>query len=74
MASHTNLQLFGTIGLVFGPLAGIMAFLITHEEYSHHRLPGNKDLVMSLQAGVVGFVAILIILLLAGFLMDVLFG
>jgi hypothetical protein len=29
-------------GLVFGVLAGLMAFLITYEEYSHHHLPRRQ--------------------------------
>ena len=32
------------IGLVFGFLAGAMAFLITYEEYRHHRF-GRRELL-----------------------------
>jgi hypothetical protein len=63
-------QMFAMFGLVFGPLAGIMAFLITYEEYSHHHFPGKKAMMLSAQAGVVAFLAIFCLLLLAGFFMD----
>ncbi len=38
--------------LIFAPVAGLMAFLITYEEYSHHLPDKRAVLRVSLEAGV----------------------
>jgi hypothetical protein len=40
-------QAFLPVALVFGVLAGAMAFLVTYEEYSHHHLPRAELLQQS---------------------------
>jgi hypothetical protein len=40
------------IGLVCAPIAGLMAFLITYEEYSHHFPDRRAVLRMSAEAGI----------------------
>ena len=70
MSSYPNLSLFLVFGLVFGPLAGAMAFLITYEEYSHHHLPRRQLLEASLQAAGVGFAAILVLAVVIGYLLG----
>ncbi|MGQ9677370.1 MAG: hypothetical protein ACUVX1_17030 [Chloroflexota bacterium] len=70
MPEYSNLSLFIVFGVVFGPLAGIMAFLITYEEYSHHHLPRRELLKASLQAACAGFVAILVLAVVVGYLLG----
>jgi hypothetical protein len=41
------------IGLLFSPLAGLMAFLITYQEYSHHFPDRGAALRRALEAGIV---------------------
>jgi len=64
---YPNLGTFIAIGLVFAPLAGAMAFLITYEEYSHHGLTKSRILRFSLEAAAVGGGMILALMVVAGF-------
>lgn len=47
------MSLSALIGLLFCPLAGAMAFLITYEEYSHHHLDKRVVVERSLGAALV---------------------
>ncbi len=47
------MSLTALIGLLFCPLAGAMAFLITYEEYSHHHLERRVVVGRSLGAALV---------------------
>jgi hypothetical protein len=42
-----------TVYLPFCPLAGLVAFLITYEEYSHHRMRHRAILQRSITTGLV---------------------
>ena len=64
-----RLELFAVLALALAPIAGVMAFLITYEEYSHHGLPRSRVMRISLETAVVASVAIAIIMIAAaGFL------
>lgn len=66
-----NLELFILLGLAFGPLAGLMGFIITYEEYSHHHLERRKLMVLCLQSAVTAFAAVLGILIVAGVVLSI---
>jgi hypothetical protein len=54
------------IGLVFSPIAAIMAFLIAYEEYSRHYADKKTPAKLSLEAGAVAFAVFILISLLVG--------
>ena len=58
------------IGLVFSPIAGVMAFLITYKEYEHHYPSKKEPLRLALEAGIVTFALFMIIAILAGILIS----
>ncbi len=58
--------LFVVIAAVFSPLAAVMAFLITYEEYSHHHLGRRELLGRSLGAAAVTLVFFLLLVSLVG--------
>jgi hypothetical protein len=58
------------LGLIFGPLAGAMAFLITYEEYQHHVLDRRRAFRASLHVGVTTFVVLLVLSTIGGILMG----
>jgi hypothetical protein len=61
-------QVFLPVALVFGALAGAMAFLVTYEEYSHHHLPRAQLLQQSFHmagATLVFFLLLMLIILAA---------
>jgi hypothetical protein len=63
------------IGLIFSPLAGAMAFVITYEEYSHHHLQRRVVLGRSLEAALVTTVFFCVLsLALGGLLPHLLVG
>ena len=62
-----GIGLFLAVGLVFGVLAGMMAFLITYEEYSHHHFDRGRLVRASLEAALFAFLVILALALAAGF-------
>ncbi len=55
------------IGLMFSPLAAVMAFVITYEEYAHHYAGGRKPLRLAAQAAAITFVVFVSLAVLAGF-------
>jgi hypothetical protein len=58
------------IGLVFGGLAGAMAFLIAYIEYEGHQLESKAVWLSSLQTGVVAFALFVVIALVAGLVLT----
>jgi hypothetical protein len=54
------LMLGVTLGMIFAPLAGLMAFLITYEEYLH-RYPRGPAMRAGLAAGVWTFFVFLVL-------------
>lgn len=56
---------FIPIGLALSVLAGLAAFLITYEEWSHHYASKREPLRYALEAGVVAFLAFVILTMLA---------
>jgi len=59
------------IGLVFSPLAGLCAFLITYHEYQRH-YPGNREkpLKIALESGFAAFLFFLIMSLVIGYFLN----
>ncbi len=59
------------IGLVFSPLAGVCAFLITYHEYQRH-YPGDskKPLRLALETAVVALAVFMILSLMIGLLLK----
>ncbi|NMB56575.1 hypothetical protein GYA19_01390 [Candidatus Beckwithbacteria bacterium] len=56
------------IGLIFSPLAAIMAFIITYQEYSHHFSDKKEPLKLSSQAALMTLIFFLILCLIIGLL------
>jgi hypothetical protein len=56
--------------LLFSPLAGVTAFLITFEEHSRHRLSRRETLTHALRAAAVAVVAFAVLALALGVLLP----
>lgn len=67
MEGYPALGLFLAIGLIFGPLAGLAAFLITYEEYSHHGFERGRLIRESLGAAVYAACVMVILVVVAGY-------
>jgi len=58
------------IGLVFSPIAGVMAFLITYHEYQRHYTDKQRPLRIALEAAVFTFSFFMIISAVIGFILT----
>ncbi|OIO15247.1 hypothetical protein COV53_03740 [Candidatus Gottesmanbacteria bacterium CG11_big_fil_rev_8_21_14_0_20_37_11] len=58
------------IGLLFSPMAGLLVFLITYDEYSHHFTDKKIIFKYSLEAGLFAFVVFMIISALIGLFLN----
>ncbi len=58
------------IGSVIGLFAGLLAFLITYEEYVRHYPVGNKPLRLALEAAVFAFFVFLALSIVTGFVLT----
>ncbi len=58
------------VGLIFSPLAAVMAFLITYEEYRHHFPDRAPALWHATQMALVTLVAFLALSVIAGILVG----
>jgi len=54
------------IGLGFSVLAGLAAFLITYEEWSHHYPSRREPLRHAIEAATVAFLVFVVLTILAG--------
>lgn len=54
------------IGLVFGALGALTAYLITYKEWAHHYLDNKQPKKMALEAAAVAFVFFLAVAILVG--------
>jgi hypothetical protein len=59
-----------TIGLVFGLVAALMAFLITYGEYSRHFMAKSRALKISLETAFVMLAVFIIIAIITGFVLS----
>jgi len=57
------------IGIVFGFLAALMAFVITWHEYEKHKFTGRRLFKEAFQAAAFTFVVFLLLSILVGFLL-----
>jgi hypothetical protein len=62
--------LFIGIGIVFGILAGLVAFLITLNEWSHHYQTRREPIALALRAGLFAFAVFFLISAALGFAMP----
>ncbi|MBF6612967.1 MAG: hypothetical protein IVW55_07530 [Chloroflexi bacterium] len=62
------------IGSVVGLLAGLMAFLITYEEYARHYVERQKSLRVALEAAAFAFFVFLVLSVVVGFVLVRAFG
>ena len=58
------------LGVLFGPVAGLMAFLITYQEYRHHYSSPGPARREALRAGLFATAVFLALLSLAGLVVD----
>ena len=63
-----SLKIALVVGLTLSPLAGLMAFLITYEEYRHHFPARGPALRASVEAGAFAFLVFLVLSLVGGVL------
>ncbi len=64
------MSIFLLIGSVIGLFAGLMAFLITYEEYARHYPDRSKPLRLALEAAVFAFFVFLALSVAAGFVLT----
>jgi H+/Cl- antiporter ClcA len=55
------------IGVIFGFLAALMAFVITWHEYEKHKFTGKQLFRQAFQAAIFTFIVFLLLSLLVGF-------
>ena len=60
----------GIVGLVFGFLAAIMAYLITYEEYTHHFADTKEPRRLAGRTAFFTFVVFLVLAVLAGLVLH----
>ena len=58
------------IGLIFSPIAAVMAFLIIYEEYSRHNLDKKQQFKIAIQTGLFTLVVFIILALCIGFFLS----
>jgi len=58
------------IGLVFSPIAGLMAFLITYHEYQRHYADKQQPLRIAFEAALFTFVFFMIISAVIGLILN----
>ena len=58
------------IGLIFSPIAAVMAFLIIYEEYSRHNLDKKQKFKIAIQTSLFTLVAFIILALGIGFFLS----
>ena len=58
------------IGIVFGFLAALMAFVVTWHEYEKHKFVGKRLFKEAFQAAIFTFVVFLLLSLIIGFLLE----
>jgi hypothetical protein len=61
---------FLLVGMVIGLFAGLIAFLITYEEYSRHYLERRKPLRLALEAAAFAFFVFLVLSVIVGFVLT----
>ena len=69
--SHAVLMLMLFLGLFFGGVASIMAFLITYEEYTRHFLDRRKPLLFALQSALITFLVFFVLIFLIGIVLSI---
>ena len=57
------------VGIVFGFIAALMAFVITWHEYEKHKLTGKRLFKEAFQSAIFTFIVFLLLSLLVGFLL-----
>jgi hypothetical protein len=62
------------IGLVFSPIAAMMAFLITYGEYQHHYPDKATPRKLALEAAVGAFIFFLALSIIIGWLLGKIIG
>lgn len=63
------ITVFLLIGTAIGLFAGLMAFLITYEEYLHHYQEKERPLRLALEAAAFTFVVFLVLTAITGFVL-----
>jgi purine-cytosine permease-like protein len=64
--NRSVLMLVLFVGLFFGSIASIMAYLITYEEYTKHFLEKRKPVLYAFQSAFFTFVVFVVIVCLVG--------
>lgn len=57
-----------TLGIIFGFIASVMAYLITYNEYQKHQFPRSKLIKVSLESAIFTFIFFLILSVILGYL------
>ena len=62
------------VGSIVGLFAGLMAFLITYEEYARHYVERQKPLRLALEAAALAFFVFLVLSVVVGFVLVRAYG
>lgn len=62
------------VGLLFAPIAGAMAFVITYEEYRHHHRDRRAAIVQSVEMALVTTVFFVLLALVVGAILPGVLG
>lgn len=68
MEDKSLFLIFIIIGLIFSPIAALMAYLITYGEYSHHYLSKKETLKISLEFAFYTFCFFLSLTIIVGYI------
>jgi len=64
------LSLYVVVGIIFGSIAGLMAFIITWREYERHKFTGKRLFKESFQTAIFAFSVFLLLSILSGFILT----
>jgi len=64
------LSLYVVIGIMFGSIAGLMAFIITWREYERHKFTDKRLFKESFQTAIFAFLIFLALSILTGFILT----
>ena len=69
MEANVDMSIAIIVGTVVGFFAGLLAFLITYEEYSHHYIDKKNPLKAAFEAAIFAFFVFWVLSIITGFVL-----